>query len=478
MRIAIVSSEAVPFSKTGGLADVAGTLYREYRSLGLEPYLFVPLYASTKKLLGERLQDTGAVLSIPLGTATRSCSVFTLKEEGEAGAVFFVGNDGFFDRDELYGTPAGDYPDNDQRFIFFCRSVLEICRAFGIALDVAHCNDWQTGLIPLYLKRLYRTDPTLRRTVSVFTIHNLGYQGLFPPQTLPLTGLGMDLFTPEGIEFYGKVSFLKAGIIGADSITTVSETYAREILTPERGFGLEGVLAKRAAVLTGILNGIDYEEWDSSKDPFLPRRYEAADLGGKAACKLAVSEHCAFNDGSAPLLCFIGRLSAQKGIELIAQAAPALMAAKLNLLVIGKGEAPYHALLDSLSARYPQRLYFYSRFDEAFAHTAYAGADMFLMPSQYEPCGLGQMIAMRYGTVPVARKTGGISDTVEDGITGFLFEEFTPASFLGALRRALKASTSKRTWQRVIINGMQKDFSWRRSAARYVALYRNALQAR
>ncbi|MEW5746090.1 MAG: glycogen/starch synthase [Nitrospirota bacterium] len=490
MRIAIVASEAVPFSKTGGLADVAGTLFKEYRSLGIETWLFVPLYKRTKEQFGDGIRDTGIRLSIPLGKASRTCSVFMLKDQGTgsqrrgadrstaAGGVFFVGNDDFFERDELYGTPAGDYPDNDQRFIFFSRSVLEICRAFRIAVDVVHCNDWQTGLIPLYLKRLYPGDPVLRGAVSLITIHNLGYQGLFPPQTLSITGLGTDLFHPDGIEFYGKVNFLKAGIVGADMITTVSTTYAQEILTPAMGFGLDGILAKRADVLAGIINGIDYSEWDPSRDPFLPRQYTAEDLSGKRACKSALAERCSLKDSRAPLVCFIGRLSAQKGVDLIAEATPSLIDEGANLLVIGKGDAPYHALFDSLAGRFAGRLYVYSRFDEAFAHMAYAGSDIFLMPSQYEPCGLGQMIAMRYGTIPAARKTGGITDTVEDGETGFLFEEYTVESFLGCLRRALNAFASKRTWQRVIIKAMSRDFSWKRSAEQYVALYRRGLAAR
>ncbi len=494
MRIAVVASEAVPFSKTGGLADVAGTLFKEYTGMGFDAFLFVPLYRRTAEQFGTRLQDAGIGIDVPVGKAFRKCRVFTLKMETEerqghnsrlprfTGApdrVFFIGNEEYFDRDELYGTPAGDYPDNDQRFAFFCRAVMEICKVLDLRIDLMHCNDWQTGLIPLYIKTLYRDVPALEKTASVITIHNLGYQGLFPMQAMGITGLSMDLFNPEGLEFYGKVNFLKAGIVGADVITTVSGTYAKEILTPESGFGLDGILRKRAGSLMGILNGIDYAEWDPSADTYLPHTYSKSDLSGKAECKKELIKRCSLeNNADAPLICFIGRLSTQKGVDLLAGAAPELIAAGADLVVIGKGDEHYQKILSSISDRFRESFFFHTGFSEDLAHLAYAGADIFLMPSRYEPCGLGQMIAMRYGTVPVARRTGGISDTVEDGLTGFLFDEYSASALAGAVRKALSAHKSRRAWQGLIKNAMGRDFSWRKSAKIYGDMYRDAVKAK
>ncbi|MFO0751975.1 MAG: glycogen/starch synthase [Thermodesulfovibrionales bacterium] len=490
MRIGLVAPEAVPFSKTGGLADVAGTLYREFLDRGMEVSLFVPLYRTTKERFGGELHDTGIDLDIPLGNAVRKCRVFVNRGSwaaggGEAagkaagkGVVFFVGSDEYFDRDELYGTSRGDYPDNDQRFAFFCRSVLEICVRFDLSPDVLHCNDWQTGLIPLYLKTLYRDAPALRGALSVLTIHNLGYQGLFPPQTMIVTGLPHDLFSPDGVEFYGRVNFLKAGIVGADLITTVSETYAQEILQEEAGFGLDGILRKRRDSIVGIVNGIDYREWDPAADRQLPQTFSREDPAGKQACKTALLRRCALQgDERTPLLCFIGRLSTQKGVDILAEAIPEMILRGAVLVVIGRGDALYLAMMDSLAARFPRSFSFCSSFDEPLAHLAYAGSDLFLMPSQYEPCGLGQMISMRYGSLPVARKTGGLSDTVEDGTTGFLFTDSSASALVHAVQRALAAYADGKAWKRMVRNAMGRDFSWEKSAKAYLALYRRERKA-
>src|SRR5271157_2346511 len=285
MRIAIVSSEAVPFSKTGGLADVAGTLFKEFLAMKHDALLFVPFYKMTAERFSTTVHDSGIEIDIPIGNTVRTCKVFTSSIGGPTPNIYFIGNEDFFFRDELYGTPSGDYPDNDQRFAFFSRSVLEVCKRLDLKIEVMHCHDWQTGLIPLYMKTLYSDVPALKKAASVITIHNLGYQGLFPPQTLETTGLGASVFNPEGIEFYGKVNFLKAGIIGADLITTVSKTYSEEIRSPEFGFGLDGVLRKRNSSIVGIMNGIDYKEWDPSTDDLLVRNYDKSKLPGKQACK-------------------------------------------------------------------------------------------------------------------------------------------------------------------------------------------------
>jgi starch synthase len=311
MKIALISSEAVPFSKTGGLADVAGTLYREYCRMGLETSLFVPLYRATRQKFANALKNTGIAIEIPLGPETKNCMVFTIKEKKTPGRkdciAYFIANDEFFDRDELYGTAGGDYPDNAARFAFFSKSVIAICKKLSLKFDVLHCNDWQTGLIPLYCETIHWNDPLFENTRTMLTIHNLGYQGLFPPASLAVTGLGRDLFSPAGIEFYGNINYLKAGLISADIITTVSNTYAREILTPEFGFGLDGVLRARKDALFGVLNGIDCSEWDPASDRMLPANYSSAVLAGKNNCKIELTSRFSFRGGPAtPLLCFMG----------------------------------------------------------------------------------------------------------------------------------------------------------------------------
>jgi starch synthase len=493
MKIALISSEAVPFSKTGGLADVAGTLFREYNRMGIDASLFVPFYKETAERFHGSLVDTGTEIDVPVGKITKKCRVFTAAKQRRGnpghGTVYFVSNNDYFGRDEMYCDSQGDYPDNDSRFVFFCKSVLEICRKFNLEFDVLHCNDWQTGLIPLYLMTLYSSGAVFKKTRTVLTIHNLGFQGLFPASTLEITGLGADIFNPEGVEFYGKVSFLKAGIISADILTTVSPTYAKEILTPEIGFGLDGVLLKRAGSLFGVLNGIDYTEWDPAGDDLIPAAYSKTDLSGKTKCKKELMSRCALKGSQeTPLLCFVGRLTVQKGINLLTSTVNELMKGGANLFVLGKGERRFEEVLKDYGLRYPGRVYIGTGFDEALAHLAYAGSDIFLMPSVYEPCGLGQMIAMRYGTVPLAYDTGGLADTIVspgDHVekffcekvygtikeTGFLFGKHSPEAFLGEIRKALCIYHNKDIWRKLIKNAMGRDFSWKKSAGTYLELY-------
>ncbi len=480
MRIALISSEAVPFSKTGGLADVAGTLFKEFTGMGLDASLFVPLYASTAKLFHDSLANLELEIDIPIGKEVKKCGVFSEKglRRGKKGKgfVYFVANEEYFGRAELYGPAEGDYPDNDARFIFFCRSVLEISKRLDLQFDVLHCNDWQTGLIPLYIKTLYRNETAFKNARTVLTIHNMGYQGLFPPSALGIAGLGPEVFNPDGVEFHGKVNFLKAGLISADILTTVSPTYAKEILSPEKGFGLDGVLKKRANALFGVLNGIDTSEWDPVSDNFLHHKYSKTALEGKRRCKQELMSRCSLaGTQETPLLCFVGRLSSQKGIDLLVETVDELIGDGTDLFILGKGDARFQRLLSEQAGRYPGRIYFRVGFDEAMAHLAYAGADIFLMPSLYEPCGLGQMIAMRYGTIPVAYSTGGLVDTIAaaDGPdeTGFLFDDHTPTSFVEEVRKALLIYRRKERWHKFITNAMEKDFSWKKSAGMYLELY-------
>ncbi len=476
MKLLIAASEARPYAKTGGLADVTGALLEEFRRMDIEAYLFLPLYRSVRKRFD--LSDTGKEVSVPVGNRRYSGRIFS-----HGPSTFFLECDDFFDRDDLYGGARGDYQDNAARFIFFDRALLEACRVMALYPDVIHCNDWQTGLVPVYLRELNR-EGIFRRTATVMTIHNLGYQGLFDGAMFSLTGLPQEWFVPEGIEFYGKVNFLKAGIVSADIVTTVSDTYAGEILTPEFGFGLEGVLKRRARYLYGVRNGIDTSDWDPRNDGHIPARYHASDLSGKAECRRELIRECSLRMGEkdAPLVSMTGRLSMQKGIEILLESVDEILSMGARLVILGEGDSFFQRRIEDLGAAHRGRVYVKVGYDETMAHRIYAGSDILLMPSLYEPCGLSQLIAMRYGTIPVARKIGGLADTIEDyeplkGCgTGFLFKEYSSSSLTECLKRALCVYVDKRRWKRMITDAMKRDFSWRRSALKYAALYRKAMK--
>ncbi|NOZ26305.1 MAG: glycogen synthase [Nitrospirae bacterium] len=474
MNVLIASGEAVPYCKTGGLADVAGVLFRELNAMGMDARLVLPLYGGIEREFD--LAATGVELEIFMNGRLYSGSVYMHDK------AVFIRCDELYAREGLYGDKAGDFPDNALRFAFFCRAVLESCKAIGFRPDIIHLNDWQTALIPLYLRMEYGGDDFFRNTLTLLTIHNLGYQGVFPREVLPALGVGEDVFTPEGIEFYGKVNFLKAGILYADILSTVSRKYAEEITTPEYGFGLDGILGKRRDVLFGILNGIDYREWSPDVDTLIESRYSAGDLKGKALCKERLMDECNIRlKKGAPLLSFIGRLSVQKGVELIVDGMDRLIGYGCGLILLGTGTREAEENLMSISLEGRENLHIRLDFDEVFAHSVYAGSDMVLMPSRYEPCGLVQMIALRYGTVPVARNTGGLSDTIEDYNaltdtgTGFLFDDYNLAVFLESVKRALTLYPFSRRWQKLMKRGMEKDFSWRRFASEYAELYKKAL---
>ncbi len=480
MRIVIASPEAVPYIKTGGLADVAGTLWKEYRLMKHEAMIFLPLY---KKIRDSRmaLKDMGITIRVPVGDTVVAGRIYS-----DQSSAYFIRCDEFFDRPELYGTPQGDYSDNASRFVFFSRGVLEACKALNLSPDIIHCNDWQTGLVPLYLKTLYKGDAFFRKTATFFSIHNLGYQGLFPASEMQLTNLGKELFTPEGIEFYGKVNFLKAGLLAADILGTVSTTYAQEILMKEYGFGLDGVLRKRKDDLYGIINGIDYGEWNPSGDEFLPAVYSHKNISGKALCKKELLQTLFQPEDLAaaermPLMGMVGRLTAQKGLDLVFEALPELLSFGVKLAILGKGDEQYQRDLLKIAGRYKGMISVTIGFDDSLAHRMYAGTDFFLMPSRYEPCGLGQLIALRYGSIPIARSTGGLADTILDYEplaskgTGFLFSDYTPSAFLDAVKRALCVYTDSQKKPGMITEGMKMDYSWKKSAQRYIDHYKNAL---
>ncbi|MBI5050426.1 MAG: glycogen synthase, partial [Nitrospirae bacterium] len=373
-------------------------------------------------------------------------------------------------------------PDNASRFTFYSRGVLEALKVLGIKVDVIHCNDWQTGLIPVYIKTIYRNE--FPKTATLITVHNLGYQGLFPPSEMPVTGLGWELFNMEELEFYGNINFLKGGIVFADIITTVSANYAREILTPEYGFSLDGVLKKRSSALYGVINGIDYNEWNPQKDSFIPANYSLDNLSGKAACKKSLQKACGFSQKNVPLIGMVSRLSAQKGLDLVADVMEGVVGEDAQVVILGKGDEPFHRIFSGFNEKYKGQVSVTIGFNNDLAHQIYAGSDIFLMPSKYEPCGLGQLIAMRYGTIPVGRKTGGIADTVEQynpskGTgTGFLFDGYSSEGLLNAVKTANELFKNKKHWSKIKKNAMSADFSWRQSAKKYLSLYKKASEKR
>ncbi len=479
MNILIASSEAVPFAKTGGLADVAGSLYKEFRYMGHNVYLVLPLYRRIKENFS--LKESEIEISIPVGEKDFNGRLFSYNDN-----YLFIECDELFDRDELYGTPQGDYEDNSVRFIFFSRCILEICKKLNFKPDIIHCNDWQTGLVPLYLTILYKNDYFFKDTATIFTIHNIGYQGLFPASDISRIGIGWEYFNPEGIEFYGKINFLKAGIISADIINTVSKTYAEEILNEESGFGLDGILRKRKERIFGIINGIDYNEWNPAKDNFLPAKYSYKDIRGKSVCKKELIKKVFSSNvqdsEKKPLLGIVGRLSAQKGIDLVIKAAPKMLSSGARLVILGKGDEYIHRELEEMQKKFSEKVSLILGFDDQLAHNIYAGVDFFLMPSKYEPCGLGQMIAMRYGTVPIARATGGLIDTIDDyeplicSGTGFLFNDYSHYAFLNAIKTAFCIYEDSRKMKNLISNVMKMDFSWKNSAEKYIDMYKYALK--
>jgi starch synthase len=472
-----VAAEVAPFAKTGGLADVAGALPSALARLGHDVRVMMPRHRGVEAASGP-LQVALPRVTVPIGD--RSVEGALLEGRREDGLpVYFVAHDGYFDRPALYGAS-----DDCERYVFFCRSVLAALPALGWMPHVVHVNDWQTGLIPVYLETLYRDAPAFAPVASVFTVHNLAYQGVFWHYDLPMTGLGWDLFTPAGIEFYGHLSLLKGGLVFGDLLTTVSPTYAREIQTPEFGERLDGVLRERSADLTGILNGLDVEAWNPATDPDIPKRFDRFDPGGKAACAAALREELGLRDPGSrtPLVGVVSRLAEQKGLDLVAGSVPAIRAGGAQLVVLGTGEEPLERLLGELAQAHPESVAVRIGFDDRLARRIYAGSDLFLMPSRYEPCGLGQLIALRYGTVPVVRRTGGLADTVRpwdratgEG-TGFLFDELSAAGCSAALTRAFAAYAEPAGWRQLVANAMAADFSWNASAEAYVTCYRRAIR--
>ena len=474
MRIAMISPEIGPFAKSGGLADVVQTLSLALGRQGHELILIMPAYRMVLK--GDfSLAETDQQLSVPIGERIQRASIFRGRL-GKDIPVYFVREDRYFDRDFLYATPAGDYPDNAERFVFFSRAALEILRTQPV--QIIHCHDWQSALAVVYCKAQMLLYPELRAAKTVFTVHNLGFQGLFAESEWDLLNLDRSLFTPSYLEFYGRINFLKGSLVFADKITTVSPTYAEEITTAELGFGLEGVLRERYRDLVGVLNGVDYGQWSPENDRFIRKNYNRDDLSGKRACKQDLQQALGLPPKPAvPVIGMISRLTSQKGFDLVEAVLEKILDRDLQWVVLGTGERRYEDLFTRLAGRFPEKVAAKIGFDEPLAHRIEAGADIFLMPSLYEPCGLNQIFSLRYGTIPVVRATGGLKDTVEDHDpahrtgTGFVFGPYEPAALLEALERALAAFTQQKDWPGLMRRAMSKDFSWERSARSYAGLY-------
>jgi starch synthase len=479
MKILFVASEGLPFSKTGGLADVIEALPRSLVALGHEVAVLLPRYRNTKTVA-----VAAPRLTIAFGNTLRFPAIM---DGGSLSGVhyYFVEDPEYFDREQLYSVAGKDYPDNAERYAEFSRAAIEFSRKVWKP-DVSHCHDWQSALVPVLLRTEYAGDVAAQKVPVVFTVHNMGYHGLFPRSVLKVIGAPQTLFAIDAMEFYGKVNFLTVGLTFSDYLTTVSRKYAEEIQTAEYGHGLDGVVRDRADRLVGILNGVDYTVWNPAKDELIAAKYSPADLSGKLACKKNLLEVFGLPPETVnkPLIGIVSRFADQKGFDLIAKVAPDLLSEDLAIVALGTGEPKYEKMFRKLAARYPGQVSVKIAYDNTVAHKIEAGADMFLMPSRYEPCGLNQIYSLKYGTVPVVRATGGLDDTIEPfdpetgGGTGFKFQVYDGAALLGAIRQALDVYRNEAAWRRVQANGMAKDFSWQASAIEYAKLYEEALKSR
>jgi starch synthase len=479
MKILFAAAEAVPFCKTGGLADVAGALPPALRKKRHDVRLILPKY---RRVDAGRfgLKPLNLHLTLPMGDGYEKAALWEGRTEGRV-PVYFVDCPKYFDRDGLYGDASGDYPDNDERFILFSRAVLEAAKAVDFRPDVVHCHDWQTGLVPAYLRTLYAIDGFFIPTAGLFTIHNIAYQGLFPKNALFLAGFSWADFTPDKLEFYGRMNFLKAGLVFSHLVNTVSPGYAEETRTdPSLGGGLEGILKLRGADYSGVLNGIDTRLWNPARDPHLARKFSAKRPEPRADCKRDLQQACGLDaDPSAFLAAAVSRLDPQKGFDLILEAAEDFLADGGQLAVLGQGDPALEEELKALAEKRPGRASFFSGFNDPLAHKMYGGADVFLMPSRFEPCGLGQLIAMRYGAVPVVTPTGGLKDTVRPyggpDATGFVTAGVSAEALAESLRRAASVhGGSPEAWRRLMANGMSGSYGWDRSVDDYLRLYQEA----
>jgi starch synthase len=484
MHIVFAASECVPFAKTGGLADVVGALPPELVRLGHQVTVYLPLYAVVRPHIEGEWQYAVRSITIPFQYYNRFAGIV---DGGKRDGVqmYFVDCPELFDRPGIYGTRAGDYPDNAERFGLFCRAVLEATKQLGVP-DLFHVHDWEAALIPIYLRTVYYFDPVLRNVGTVLTIHNAGYQGWFPPETIEKLLLPWDLFTMDRLEHFNHFNCLKGGLAYSDMLTTVSRKYAQEIQTQEFGHTLEPALRRRSGDLRGILNGVDYAEWNPATDNKIAATYTSENLAGKAACRADLIQRMGLKEiaDSTPILGIVSRFAQQKGLDFIMQIARDLDQRDVAVAILGSGDLKFESFFRGWAALRPGKVVVEVGYDEQMAHKIEAGADIFLMPSRYEPCGLNQIYSLKYGTVPVVRATGGLDDTIEEWDaqkktgTGFKFQGLKAAGLLLAIDRALKAFQDKDNWQRLMRNGMAQDFGWEKPAIEYVAAYEEVLRRR
>jgi starch synthase len=481
MHIVFAASECAPWAKTGGLGDVVSALPRTLVKLGHKVSVFIPYYRQVAKAV-PNAPVVLASLTIPYPSYNRFARIL---DGGVVNGVqmYFVDSPELFDRESFYATPSGDYPDNAERFGLLSRAVIEASKVLGVP-DVFHVHDWQTAMLAVLLRSTYYFDPVLRHVPAVLTIHNAGYQGWFPPQTMETLLLPWDMFTFDKLEQNDKVNFLKGGIVYSDALTTVSRTYAEEIQTPELGGGLEGALRQRSGDLFGILNGVDYEEWDPAIDPHIAAHYTADDLTGKKECRRDLLHAFGLKNvgEETAVIGVASRFATQKGFDLIVEILDRLVQEDMVLVVLGDGEEYYERLMVEMATRYSSKVRVQVKYDKVMGHKVEAGSDMFLMPSRYEPCGLNQIYSLKYGTVPVVRATGGLEDTIDEGPdgegNGFKFKDYSGDALMGALQRALKVFGDKEVWTRMMQRGMAQDFSWDKPAQEYVRIYERVIQNR
>lgn len=469
-----VAAEYYPYARSGGLAEAVANLARHQSRSGIRTLAFLPLYRSARAKAGD-LVPVGSPFEVPLGSRRETVRIMVERNPAPGARIYFIEHDGFYDRPKLYGDAAGDFPDNPERFgLFALASVM----ALPLVTDgpvLLHAHDWHAALALTFLRTRFADDPRYQRIVTVLSVHNAGYQGHYPPSVMQRLGLPSELFNWRQLEWYGKLNLLKAGLVFADAVVTVSPNHATELRTAEGGFGLQEVFASLGDRFSGILNGIDVEAWDPSTDDQIRARYSVADPSGKRACKAALQERFGLRrDPSKPVFSMAARLVTQKGLDLVI-ATYGLFELDAQFVFIGAGEARFEDALGQIARMMPDRVALDTDFNDELEHQVMAGADFLLMPCQYEPCGLTQMRAQRYGVAPIVRRVGGLADTVEDGVTGFVFEPYEALSLVGAALRGLDTYYNPPEWARMIRTAMERDFSWERSVAAYVDVYRDVV---
>ena len=482
-NVLFIAGEMVPYCKTGGLADVVGALPHEIAKLGAKVTAVIPYYRKVVEWAEKTGREPAIVVDhLPFflpGYTGSACVREIVEPDGVR--VLFIDYPGAYDREQLYTEEGQDYPDNLLRFAILSKAALEACKALDIRPDIIHAHDWQAAMATVYLRTHYLKDPFFENTKSVLTVHNLGYQGRFPGNQYRALDLPWDYFNPDALEYYGQVNVLKAGIIFSDKVTTVSPTYAKEIQTSDQGAGLDGVLSSRASKLSGILNGVDYEDWDPRRDKLISKQYRVDSLHGKVECQVALRKEMGLKESSGPLIGMIGRLAGQKGLDLVVEAMPSLVKIGCQFAILGTGEPHLEEALSALGTKFAGNVSVKIGFDNGLAHRIEAGSDFFLMPSRYEPCGLNQMYSLRYGTVPIVTSTGGLKDTVDNATptqlekgkaTGFVIRAFSSRSLIETVKKAGKLfNDDPIKWQKLMITGMKKDFGWPKQAKKYMALY-------